>query len=193
MKTKLPLFVVVLLAALALDQGTKAWVRHELAPPEAERPRLRMTYRAGLDPWCQLSQKQVRVVDGYFDLCYSENTGVAFGLGKHVPRGVWIAVGGVALGLILMFLRQARPEQKGLVLALAFVGSGALGNITDRAIYGHVTDFIVWRWHQHTWPTFNIADAALVAGVILMFLTMGKQPDAKAQAADEAAPKSKSR
>jgi signal peptidase II len=180
---KLRVFVIVLLAVLALDQGTKVWVRHSLAPPTSERAALR--YRPGLDPWCQLSQRQVRVIDGYFDLCYSENTGVAFGLGKQVPRAVWIAVGVLALGLILLFLRQAKEGQQVLVLALSLVGAGALGNILDRAVFGHVTDFVVWRWHEHTWPTFNVADAALVAGVILMFLTMRAPADAKADADDK--------
>jgi len=192
MSRKLWVFGVVLVAVLALDQGTKVWVRHTLAPPTGATPR----YRPTLDPWCQLSLRQVRVIDGFFDLCYSENTGVAFGLGKRVPRGVWIAVGIVALGLILLFLRQAKADQRALVLALALVGAGALGNIVDRAVFGHVTDFVVWRWHEHTWPTFNVADAALVAGVILMFLTMRTPADTKAEAGDKPArpaPKPKSR
>ncbi|HEY3355216.1 MAG TPA: signal peptidase II [Polyangia bacterium] len=193
MKTKLRLFLVVLLAILAFDQGTKIWVRHTLAPAPQDRAALHHSYRPGLDAWCQLSQKQVRVIDGFFDLCYSENTGVAFGLGKKVPRAVWIAVGVVALGLILLFLRQAGDDQKKLILALALVGGGAIGNVIDRAAFGFVTDFVVWRWHEHPWPTFNIADAALVAGVILMFLTMGKQPNAKTQEQDEASRKSKSK
>jgi signal peptidase II len=188
-KTKLRLFLLILLGILAFDQGTKVWVRHALAPPESQRLAMRTSYRPGLDPWCQLSQRQVRVIDGFFDLCYSENTGVAFGLGKRVPRAVWIGVGVVALGLILVFLRQARPEQRRLVLALALVGGGAIGNVIDRAAFGYVTDFVVWRWHEHTWPTFNVADAALVAGVILMFITMGKQADAAAEEKPAASPK----
>lgn len=193
LRPKARLFIIVLLAMLALDQGTKVWVRATLAPPAAERTKVRATWRAGLDPWCQLSQRQIRVIDGFFDLCYSENTGVAFGMGKRVPRWVWIGVGVVALGLILTFLKQARDDQKKLVLALALVGSGAIGNVVDRAALGYVTDFVVWRWHDHAWPTFNVADAALVVGVLLMFLTMGKSADAKAKDEGEAATRSRSR
>ncbi|MBI5478072.1 MAG: signal peptidase II [Deltaproteobacteria bacterium] len=177
MSAKVRLFVLVIIASLALDFGTKVAVRRTLAPDASAKQAYRTTYRPGLDPWCQLSQRQIRVVEGFFDICYSENTGVAFGLGKKVPWGVWVGVGVLALGLILTFLRQARDDQRLLVFSLALVGSGAIGNIADRARFGYVTDFVVWRWHEHTWPTFNVADAALVVGVILMFLTMGKKRD----------------
>jgi signal peptidase II len=182
---KVRLFLIVILVSLALDQGTKIVVRRSLAPEAAAKQAYRTSYRPGLDPWCQLSVRQIRVIDGFFDICYSENTGVAFGLGKKVPWGVWVGVGILALGLIVSFLRQARAEQRWLVVSLALVGSGAVGNIIDRARFSYVTDFVVWRWHEHTWPTFNVADAALVVGVILMFLTMGKKREAAA-AADEA-------
>ena len=185
MSPKVRLFLVVILLSLALDQVTKGAVRRALAPEPAAKQTYRTSYRPGLDPWCQLSVRQIRVIDGFFDVCYSENTGVAFGMGKKVPWGVWVGVGVLALGLIVSFLRQARDDQRWLVVALALVGSGAVGNIVDRARFGYVTDFVVWRWHEHTWPTFNVADAALVAGVILMFLTMGKKKEAAA-AADEA-------
>jgi len=169
------LFLVVLLACLVLDQVSKVAVRRSLAPDDRAKQAYRTTYRPGLDPWCQLSTRQIRVVEGFFDLCYSENTGVAFGMGKKVPRGVWVGVGVLALVLIGVFVRQSRDDQRWPVLALGLVASGAVGNVTDRAIFGYVTDFVVWRWHEHTWPTFNVADAALVVGVILMLLTMGKK------------------
>jgi signal peptidase II len=52
------------------------------------------------------------------------------------------------------------------------VGGGAIGNLVDRVMYGRVTDFIVWKYHGHEWPAFNIADAALCIGVGLMLLDM---------------------
>ena len=175
MSPRYRLFLVVLLACLVLDQVSKVAVRRSLAPDDRAKQAYRTTYRPGLDPWCQLSTRQIRVVEGFFDLCYSENTGVAFGMGKKVPRGVWVGVGVLALVLIGVFVRQSRDDQRWPVLALGLVASGAVGNVTDRAIFGYVTDFVVWRWHEHTWPTFNVADAALVVGVILMLLTMGKK------------------
>jgi signal peptidase II len=175
--SKIRLFLIVILVSLALDQVTKIAVRRTLAPDDRAKQTYRTSYRPGLDPWCQLSTRQIRVVEGFFDICYSENTGVAFGLGKRVPWGVWVGVGVAALGLIIIFLRQTQNEQYRLVFALALVGSGAIGNIIDRARFGCVTDFVVWRWHEHAWPTFNVADSALVVGVILMFFTMGKKRD----------------
>ena len=191
MSPKVRLFLIVILVSLALDQATKIAVRRSLAPEPAAKQAYKTSYRPGLDPWCQLSVRQIRVIDGFFDVCYSENTGVAFGLGKKVHWGVWVGVGILALGLIVSFLRQAREEQRWLVVALALVGSGAVGNIVDRACFSYVTDFIVWRWHEHTWPTFNIADAALVVGVILMFLTMGKKREAQETADEDEAAKPK--
>ena len=43
---------------------------------------------------------------------------------------------------------------------------GALGNVIDRLIHGHVIDFIQWHWRGHYWPAFNLADAAIVGGAI---------------------------
>ncbi len=184
MSPKVRLFLIVIIASLALDLATKIAVRRSLAPEPAAKQAYRTSYRPGLDPWCQLSVRQIRVIDGFFDICYSENTGVAFGLGKKVHWGVWVGVGVLALGLIVSFLRQARDDQRWLVVALALVGSGAVGNIVDRARFGYVTDFVVWRWHEHTWPTFNVADAALVVGVIGLLFDL--RPDEKAEAAAKA-------
>jgi len=47
-----------------------------------------------------------------------------------------------------------------------------VGNLVDRIIAGRVSDFIVWKYHGHEWPAFNVADAALVVGVCLMALDM---------------------
>jgi signal peptidase II len=52
------------------------------------------------------------------------------------------------------------------------VAGGAVGNLVDRIIAGRVSDFIVWKYHGHEWPAFNVADAALVVGVCLMALDM---------------------
>jgi signal peptidase II len=50
------------------------------------------------------------------------------------------------------------------------IAGGALGNLIDRVRDGAVTDFVRWRIHDHRWPIFNLADAALVAGVALILL-----------------------
>jgi signal peptidase II len=73
---------------------------------------------------------------------------------------------------------------------------GALGNLIDRIAYGWVIDFIDWHWYEHTWPTFNIADAAISVGVALMALEilLGMRHPAEEQVdkASKPAPKEKS-
>ena len=61
----------------------------------------------------------------------------------RTPRGDW---------------RQALPY--------SLVIGGALGNVIDRLVHGHVVDFVQWYWRGHYWPAFNIADAAIVGGAI---------------------------
>jgi signal peptidase II len=68
---------------------------------------------------------------------------------------------------------------------LGLLAGGALGNIVDRIAFGKVTDFVVWKIGTHEWPTFNIADAALVVGVIGLLFDM--RPDEKSKAAAAAA------
>jgi len=62
-----------------------------------------------------------------------------------------------------------------LAVALALVLGGALGNLLDRVVFGHVVDFILVHW-QHRWyfPAFNVADMAITGGAILLALDMFK-------------------
>jgi signal peptidase II len=125
------------------------------------------------------------VIDGFFNLRYSENTGVAFGMFQQLPGGriLLTLVALVAFGLVLHYLRKTDDEHTLMHAALGLVGGGAIGNLIDRIAYGKVTDFIVWHIKDHEWPAFNIADAALVVGVCLMALDMWltKQPVAQEQ------------
>jgi len=77
-----------------------------------------------------------------------------------------------ALALVFQYLRRTDPGQSRLHLALGLVAGGAVGNLIDRIAVGRVSDFIVWHYHGHEWPAFNVADAALVVGVCLMALDM---------------------
>jgi signal peptidase II len=136
---------------VALDQATKAWARHALRP---------------------IFPSVANVIPGCFDLRYSENPGAAFGLFRGMPgaRYLMFPVGIGALAIIISVLYHARPEARRLALELGLLAGGALGNFIDRARFGHVTDFVVWRIGIHEWPTFNIADAALVLGVAGLLL-----------------------
>ena len=153
-KRRTILFTVTAVVSLFLDQWTKVLARADLKP---------------LASW-----RSVVVVDGYFDLRYSENTGVAFGMLQQLPGGriLLSLMALAALGLGFHYLRRTDPRQTRLHLALGLVAGGAVGNLVDRIIAGRVSDFIVWKYHGHEWPAFNVADAALVVGVCLMALDM---------------------
>jgi signal peptidase II len=153
--------------SIVLDQWTKVLARTHLKP-------------------LGLGGSKVIIAD-YFDLRFSENTGVAFGMFQKLPGGrIWLTL--VALAALLLvgyYLLKSGPRQSRLHLALGLVGGGAIGNLIDRIAYGRVTDFIVWHVGRHEWPAFNIADAALVVGVALMALDM--MLDKRGQAATTAA------
>ncbi|HTA21206.1 MAG TPA: signal peptidase II [Polyangia bacterium] len=152
------LFGAFLALSLGLDQWTKALAREVLKPRGPFNPKV--------------------VIDGFFDLRYSENPGVAFGMLQRLPGGrMLLTLGAVAaFGLVIVYLRKLDPNASRLQIALGLVGGGALGNVIDRINYGRVTDFIVWRVKTHEWPTFNVADAALCIGVGLVMLDMLRAP-----------------
>jgi signal peptidase II len=161
---KVKFFLLALILSVALDQGTKIWARHELKPR---------------------SPGVITVIPGFFELEYAENTGSAFSLlrGRPEARYILFAFGVIALGVVAMYLRKARPEQRRLGAELGLLAGGAVGNLIDRALYGHVTDFILWRAGAHRWPNFNIADAALVVGIIgLMIDLKPEEKKSKAKA-----------
>ena len=153
-RRKYTLFTIFAIVSLVLDQWTKILARRDLRPRGSYNPKV--------------------VIDGYFDLRYAENPGVAFSMLQDIPGGrVWLTV--LAIGaflLVLYYLRKTPLENTRLHVALGLVGGGAIGNLVDRVMYGKVTDFIVWKYQRHEWPAFNIADAALCIGVGLMLLDM---------------------
>jgi len=110
----------------------------------------------------RLSRGPIHVV-WTLDLELEYNTGSAFSLFQGHPAA--IAVVAVALVAILVYA-IARANSGGLATALGLVAGGALGNLGDRFFRGHhgaVVDFIALHW----WPTFNLADAAIVIGALL--------------------------
>jgi signal peptidase II len=75
------------------------------------------------------------------------------------------------LAVVLVWLWRMEPTRWGERVALALVVGGGTGNLVDRVRLGYVIDFIDWHWYERfTWPTFNIADAALVTGTGLLLV-----------------------
>jgi signal peptidase II len=131
----------------------------------------------------------VPVIEGFWDWRLSYNLGASFGIlhGVSGARIFLTAIGLVALGAILWMVKQARDDQTKTLWGLGLVFGGAVGNLVDRIAFGKVTDFVVWKYHSHEWPTFNVADVALCVGVGLLLLDMRGQKPAAAPA-DAAAP-----
>lgn len=161
-------FAVILIAALAADQLSKAWA-HTLpvAPAGCTLPDEMLAGRC-----IGVPQK---VVDGYWDWELAYNPGVAFSTfasvaGHTAMRVILAAVAVIALvGISLLALRAA-PEHRWRRAAYALIAGGALGNLVDRVRDGAVTDFMRWRIHDHRWPIFNVADAVLLVGVAVLLL-----------------------
>ena len=158
MAPKIKFFIVSFLLSLGFDQGSKIWARTSLRPiyPEVK-----------------------VVIPGFWDMRYSENPGSAFGLFRGIPgaRYLLFIVGIIALFVVYSYLKKAAPEARRLGAELGMLAGGALGNIVDRIFFGRVTDFIVWKAAGHEWPTFNIADAALVVGVIGLLFDLRPQEE----------------
>lgn len=121
--------------------------------------------------------ESIPVISGFFNLTYVRNFGAAFGfLADSHPsfREIFfLAMPPVALLIILMILRGVDDKDTKQILALSSIFGGAIGNYIDRLRFRYVIDFLDFhiggRW---SWPAFNIADAAIVSGVILLLILM---------------------
>jgi signal peptidase II len=106
------------------------------------------------------------------DLVHLHNTGAAFSFLADASGWQNWMFGGVAIvvsGVIFWWLIKL-PEggRRVLSLGLALVLGGAIGNLIDRILYGYVVDFILFYYHQWSYPAFNIADTAISCGVALI-------------------------
>lgn len=111
------------------------------------------------------------IIPGFFQFSYTENPGIAFGqLQEGGAFGRWFFVVLAALATIAVFYYFMRtPRNDDRVLgACALLLAGILGNLTDRARLGYVIDFIVLHAGNYHWPTFNVADASITIGALLL-------------------------
>lgn len=131
------------LVVIVLDQLTKHWVRQNIPLNTSWQP----------IPW----------LDPIFTFTHVRNTGAAFGLFGGMNT-VFIVLALVVVVAILVMYRQLAEESPLLRAALALQLGGATGNLIDRVTMGYVTDFVNFRW----WPIWNIADACILIGTILL-------------------------
>jgi len=145
------LFLVIALGGFVIDIGSKLWAQSALTQDY-------------LDP--------AKVEPFTFRLTLAFNHGSAFGMFSGVSGGRWIlsVIGVAAMYFIYYLYRRPESNHRLYLVGLALVAGGALGNLVDRIVFGKVTDFfqmylfrsiaITWPW-----PTFNVADVLLLAGV----------------------------
>jgi len=119
-----------------------------------------------------LRDRGVIEVTSFFDLKWVENYGVSMGfLTADTVLGQWLLVGmtGVITAGVLIWLWRERSRAD--AAALGLVLGGALGNIVDRVRFGHVVDFADLHFGDwHPFLVFNVADAAITIGVLLLVL-----------------------
>ena len=119
----------------------------------------------------ELEQKVSVPVLPFFSLTWVENRGVSMGmLTADTDVGRWLLVGltGVIATVVAVWIRRERhwPES----LALGLILGGALGNIVDRVRFGYVVDFVHLHWGPWSFYVFNIADAAITIGVLILLV-----------------------
>jgi signal peptidase II len=129
-----------------LDQATKAWVLSSL--PEFQ---------------------PIPVIEGFWNWYRTYNTGAAFSFLSDASgwqKYFFVVLAAGISGLLAWWLSRTPRGEWRTALPFALVIGGAVGNVIDRLLHGHVVDFIQWYWQDHYWPAFNVADSAIVAGAI---------------------------
>lgn len=143
--------LVLVGAVLGLDQVTKAWARAHLSSPVDLGPMLSL--RLGFNP------------------------GITFGLlPADGSAARWLLVAMTGVVAIAVLIGMWRTRRGALIAPLALIAGGALGNIVDRVRQGGVTDFIDAHLGDARWPTFNLADVAIVVGVGLLLALLARKP-----------------
>lgn len=140
------LFILVLLVA---DQLTKAVVAQKI-------------------PF--LSSKSI--IPGFLNLTHIRNRGAIFGFfsqsGSQFLYVILTLASLAALALVVFYFFKTPPSERLMIISLSLILAGALGNMIDRMFRGYVIDFMdfyVKKWH---WPSFNIADASITIGALMI-------------------------
>jgi len=142
----------VAVAVFLADQASKAWVLYGLGFIHC--------------PACVPVE-----VTPFFDLVMVWNRGISYGLlPAGSPLEVWLLIG-FSLGMSLVLAWWLLKAETGwLALGLGLVIGGALGNVIDRFAYGAVADFFHFHAFGKSWYVFNVADAAIVMGVVAILI-----------------------
>src|SRR3954471_1199929 len=115
-----------------------------------------------------------KVIPGFFDIVRSQNRGVAFGIFNDSTsewRTTLLVIASVAaVAAVSAMLWNAHKLDRYSLWGLSLILGGAAGNVFDRIVSGQVTDFLLFYVGDYQWPTFNIADSAIVIGSGLLLM-----------------------
>ncbi len=140
-------FLWATLATFLSDQASKLWLFYVV----------------------DIAQTQPIRVTPFFELILVWNRGISYGLfQQNTDLGRWLLIAFSLLAAVGLSVWAWRSGERLLALALGLITGGALGNVVDRLLYGAVLDFAHFFWGGFSWYVFNIADAAIVAGVALL-------------------------
>jgi signal peptidase II len=164
-RASIAFLVILTVVSAAADLVSKGWATARLSGPDAR----------------SLGARKIEVIKDHFDFIYAMNPGGAWsflrGLPEVLRRPFFLFISAAAIVFIVSVYRRVRADQKALKWGLPLALGGAIGNLVDRIRYGSVIDFIDFYvvragGREHHWPTFNVADIAIVVGVGLMAADM---------------------
>lgn len=140
--------VIAAVVTLIADQASKLWLLHVF----------------------DIGRRGMVQVTSFFDLVLAWNTGISYGwLQDMGTTGQTLLMAGKALAIVLLAIWMARSQTRLAVIGLGLIIGGAIGNAIDRVAYGAVVDFALFHiaigGKTYSWYVFNLADAAIVAGV----------------------------
>ena len=122
--------------------------------------------------------QQIVVIPDYFSWTLAYNTGAAFSFladSSGWQRWLFALIAVVVSAVLVVWLKRLGRDETWLAVALALVLGGAIGNLWDRVVLGHVVDFILVHWRNtHYFPAFNLADSAITVGAVMLALDMFK-------------------
>ncbi|MDK3024421.1 signal peptidase II [Cupriavidus taiwanensis] len=118
------------------------------------------------------SYGESRPVTGFFNLVLVYNKGAAFSfLADAGGWQRWFFTGlGVVVGAFIVWLLYRHTGQRLFCFAVSLILGGAVGNVIDRVVYGHVIDFLDFYVGRYHWPAFNVADCAITVGAVLLIV-----------------------
>ena len=121
----------------------------------------------------QFALHDTYVVAPFFNIVRAHNPGAAFSFlaGAAGWQRWFFIVLGIAASAFIVWMLRRHPDQKLFCFAVSLILGGALGNVIDLLLHGHVIDFIQVHWRSvYFFPAFNVADSAITVGAVCLIL-----------------------